>query len=386
MSKSRLPAPAPRRSSRGTAGGGASGVTIREVARAAGVSVATVSRVVNGTGPVKDETRRRVEDEIARLAYAPNAAARSLITARTSTIGVVLPDIWGEFFSEVIRGIDVSARQAGYHVLVSSTHSDASETGDVLRAMNGRVDGVVVMSPTVPVRALQAFLPPGLPAVFLSSAPGGSAFPAVVVDNRGAARAMLEHLLSLGYRRPALVNGPASNSDAAERRRGCGDALRAGRIPREAVVEITGDFGEESGEEAGERIARLSPRPDVVFAANDSMAIGVLIALRRAGLRVPADVAVAGFDDIPVARFATPPLSTVRHDLRNLGERAMARLLAEISGEGSSHAAREVLPFRLVLRESTGGDGAAAKAGPPHAASVTNPSTNGSQIQRRKAS
>ena len=152
-------------------------MTIREVARAAGVSVATVSRVVNATGPVKDATRRRVEDEIARLAYAPNAAARSLITNRTSTIGVVLPDIWGEYFSEVIRGIDCSARQAGYHVLVSSSHSDADETRDVLRAMNGRVDGVVVMTPNVPPRALRAHLPQGLPAVFLNSGlTSGSAF------------------------------------------------------------------------------------------------------------------------------------------------------------------------------------------------------------------
>lgn len=362
-------------------------MTIREVARAAGVSVATVSRVVNATGPVKDATRRRVEDEIARLSYAPNAAARSLITNRTSTIGVVLPDIWGEYFSEVIRGIDFSARQAGYHVLVSSSHSDAAETRDVLRAMHGRVDGVVVMTPNVPPRDLRAHLPQGLPAVFLNASPAaGAGHPAVAVDNRGAARAMVAHLLALGHRRIALVNGPASNSDAAERRRGCGDALRGAGIPADAVVELAGDFNEESGVVAGETIARLSPRPTAVFAANDSMAIGVLLALRRAGVRVPGEVVVAGFDDIPVARFASPPLSTVRHDLRNLGERALARLLAEISGEGPSHVAREVLPFRLVLRESTGGDGAAAKRGPPQAASVSKQLPNGSFVQRRKAS
>ena len=142
----------------------------------------------------------------------------------------------------------------------------------------------------------------------------------------------------------------------------------------------TADF-----ERAGEAIARLSPRPTAVFAANDSMAIGALLAIRRAGLAVPDDVAVAGFDDIPVARFAHPPLSTVRHDIRSLGERAFARLLSGIESEGSSPAAREVFPFRLVLRESTGGEGARPKTGPPHAASGPKSRTTRSLARRRKA-
>jgi LacI family transcriptional regulator len=356
------------------------------VARAAGVSVATVSRVVNGVAVVRDETRIRVETEIARLRYAPNAAARSLITNRTSTVGVVLPDIWGEYFSEVIRGIDVSARQAGYHVLVSSSHSDLAEFREVLRTMYGRVDGLIVMSPDAAPGSLEGFLPPALPVVFLNSAPGGGRHASLNVDNRGGARAMVAHLLSIGHRRVALVNGPSTNSDAAERRRGFREALRAAGLRADDAAEIAGDFGEECGEAAGEAIARYSPRPTAVFVANDSMAIGVLLALRRAGLRVPEDVAVAGFDDIPIARFSSPPLSTVRNDLRNLGERALWRLLAELSGEGSSSAAREVLPFRLVLRESTGGSGEEVTGGSHHGASVPRQSSNRSLVRRRKAS
>jgi len=164
-------APGTRKAGRRAAAATAAGVTIREVAQAAGVSVATVSRVVNGTAVVRDDTRHRVEAEVTRLGYSPNAAARSLITNRTNTIGVVLPDIWGEYFSEVIRGIDLSARQAGYHVLVSSSHSDVAETRDVLRTMHGRVDGVIVMSPHASPRELQGCLPPSLPVVFLNSAP-----------------------------------------------------------------------------------------------------------------------------------------------------------------------------------------------------------------------
>ena len=362
----------------------APGATIRDVARAAEVSVATVSRVVNGTAVVREETRLRVEAEVARLGYAPNAAARSLTTSRTSTVGVVLPDIWGEYFSEVLRGIDLTARQAGYHVLVSSSHSDAAETRDVLRAMHGRVDGVVVMSPHGPPRLLEEALPPGLPVVLLNAAPGARR-PAFNVDNRGGARAMVAHLVSRGHRRLALVNGPASNWDAAERRRGCHDALRAARLPADALFEIEGDFGEESGEAAGRRVLELSPRPSAVFAANDSMALGVLFALRRARVRVPREVAVAGFDDVPIARFASPPLSTVRHDIRGLGERALARLLAGIAGEGASPAVREVLPFRLVLRESTGDDEGAEPTGPPDAASASRTTPIRSLSRRRKA-
>lgn len=379
-------APHVRKAGRRAAEAVAPGVTIREVAAAAGVSVATVSRVMNGTAAVRDETRLRVEAEVERLRYSPNAAARSLITNRTSTVGVVLPDIWGEYFSEVIRGIDLSARQAGYHVLVSSSHSDAGETRDVLRAMHGRVDGVVVMSPQAAPRVLEGSLPASLPVVLLNAAPGGTHRASLNVDNRGGARAMVAHLLSLGHRRIAFVAGPASNYDATERRRGWRDALRAAGLPHGRAVELPGDFGEESGEAAGEAISRLVPRPTAVFAANDSMAVGVLGALRRAGVRVPADVVVAGFDDIPIARFASPPLSTVRHDIRRLGERALARLLSEIEGDVPSRAAREVLPYRLVLRESTGADGAEAPTGPSPAVNVSGRIPNRSLSRRRKAS
>ena len=367
----------------GEAGAPAGG--IREVARAAGVSVATVSRVVNGTAVVRDETKRRVEAEIARLRYAPNAAARSLITNRTSTVGVVLPDIWGEYFSEVIRGIDLAARQAGYHVLVSSSHSDAAETREVLRAMNGRVDGVVVMAPHASPQALASSFPPALPAVFLNSAPGGAGAPSLSVDNRGGARAMVAHLLALGHRRLAFVNGPASNRDASERRRGAHDALRAAGLPAESALEISGDFTEESGRLAGEEVLRQSLRPTALFAANDSMAIGALYALRRARASIPADVAVAGFDDVPIARFASPPLSTVRHDIRSLGERALARLVAEIEGRGDGLPAREVLPFHLVLRYSTEGVDTETTTEPSRPLRAGAPDLNRPTDRRRKA-
>jgi LacI family transcriptional regulator len=197
---------------------------------------------------------------------------------------------------------------------------------------------------------------------------------------------MVAHLLARGHRRLALVTGPASNFDSGERRRGCRDALRAAGLPPDATAEIEGDFGEESGEAAGEAILGLSPRPTAIFAANDSMAVGVLHALRKAGVRVPEEIAVAGFDDIPIARFASPPLSSVRHDIRKLGERAMSRLLAELRGDESSRAAREVLAYRLVLRESTGDGEAETTPEPPPTASASKRDPNRSSNPRRKAS
>ncbi len=327
--------------------------TIKDVARKAGVSVATVSRVVNASGLVREETRARVERAVEELSYAPHGAARSLITSRTSTVGIVLPDIYGEFFSEVIRGIDLVARKSGYHVLVSSSHADLSETQEVLRAMYGRVDGLVAMIPEASPALLERSLPRSLPVVLLNTRPGRSRFSSLGVDNRGGAAALVRHLLDLGHVRIAHVAGPEPNFDAAERKRGWRDALaRAGRPP-EPGLDLPGNFDEESGAEAGERLLALRPRPTAVFAANDSMAIGCLSTLRRAGVRVPEEMALAGFDDVPIARFTTPPLTTVRVDIKELGGEAMRRLLAALANGGEPERTRVVLPTELVVREST---------------------------------
>ncbi|HKV08061.1 MAG TPA: LacI family DNA-binding transcriptional regulator, partial [Thermoanaerobaculia bacterium] len=280
-------------------------VTIKEVAREARVSVATVSRVFSGKGPVREETRQRVLEVAGRLQYVPHAGARGLITNTTGALGVLLPDLYGEFFSEVIRGVDLTARKSGYHVLVSSSHSDRSEVEGVLRALWGRVDGLIVMSPEADAEALRANLPAALPVVLLNCLVEGDGFDAINIDNYGGALAMTRHLIALGHRRIAFVGGAPDNYDARERLRGYRDALRTygGGAPE---IEIPGDFSEESGHRAAGAILALDPRPTAVFAANDSMAVGLLSALQEAGVRVPGDVAVGGFDDIPVARFLSP--------------------------------------------------------------------------------
>ena len=330
--------------------------TIREVAREAHVSVATVSRVLNEKGPVRDETRQRILEAAARLGYSPNAAARSLSTRKTGTIGVLLPDLYGEFFSEVIRGLDLAARRSGYHLLVSSSHSDRSEVEAVLRALRGRVDGLIVMSPEADARTLQANLPASLPIVLLNVRAERSAFDSIHIDNYGGAAAMVRHLAGAGHRRIAHVKGPLENNDALERLAGYRDALRSAFDDGMEPVELEGDFSEESGDRAGREILGMSPRPDAVFAANDGMAIGLLHAFQKAGVKVPEEIAVAGFDDIPIARFLTPPLTTVGVAIADLGERAIQRLLQVMERGEALESQHEVLPTTLVVRGSCGAD------------------------------
>jgi len=329
--------------------------SIKEVALKAGVSIATVSRVLNDKGPVAVETRRRILDAIEKLRYVPHGAARSLITNQTDTIGVLLPDLYGEFFSEVIRGIDQAARRSGFHVLISGFHSDRAEIEAVLRAFRGRVDGLIVLSPDVDAQALRRNLPDTLPVVLLDTPVEGADLDAINLDNHGGAFAMTRHLAGLGHRRIAFIRGPEENADARERRRGYRDALRAAGIAPAAALEIPGDFSEEAGFAAGRRLLALDPRPTAVFAANDSMAIGCLFALREAGVEVPGDLALAGFDDIPIARYLTPPLSSVHVPIAELGTRAMERLLLAVQSKNGHERRQETVPTTLVVRGSCGG-------------------------------
>jgi LacI family transcriptional regulator len=330
-------------------------ITIRDVARRAGVSVATVSRVLNGSGLVRDETRQRVEEIAAELNYTPNTAARSLITRRTSTFGVVLPDLYGEFFSEVIRGMDPLARGRGYHLLLSSSHDDQREIQFALGAMRGRVDGLVVMSPNVPAAALAASLPSDLPVVLLNCDAAGSAFHAIQVDNFGGARAMVLHLAEAGHQRIGMVCGGAANFDARERLRGYHAALaEAGLEGADGRWEAQGDFTEAGGWRAALELVRRPDAPTALFCANDSMAVGALSALREAGFRVPGEVAVAGFDDIPIARYMSPPLTSVHVDVHRLGERAVELLCDALAGGSAAAPEQEVLATRLVVRRSCG--------------------------------
>jgi len=308
-------------------------VTIKDVAREANVSVATVSRALNGHTNVTVELRGRVREVASRLRYMPHGAARSLITRRTQTIGAILPDLYGEFFSELMRGMDVAAREHNLHLLVSSSHGSAAETADALRALSGRVDGLLIMSPHADADLLAGNLPPSTPTVLMNTRANESDYHTIAIDNYGGARAMVAHLLACGHRRIAMIAGPDDNFDADERLRGYHDALAAATTPAGKPHVLRGDFSETSGYQAGVAIAAMQQRPHAVFAANDMMALGCLFALNEAALTVPGDIALAGFDDIPMARFVSPPLTTMRVNIAELGERAARTVIATLAGE-----------------------------------------------------
>jgi LacI family transcriptional regulator len=328
-------------------------VTIKDVAREASVSVATVSRALNGHENVAEGVRKHVTEIANRLRYQPHAAARSLSSRRTQTIGVVLPDLYGEFFSELIRGIDAVARARRQHLLVSSYHGHPEEQGEALRAMRGRVDGLLVLSPYADRPGfLTDNLPTALPAVLINTHLPDATYPVLSIDNFGGASAMVKHLAEAGHKRVAFICGPEDNFDASERLRGYRTAL-AQHLPDAEPIELPGDFDESSGYEAGKRILASKQRPDAVFAANDMMALGCLYAFNEAGVKVPADIALAGFDDIPLARFVHPTLTTMRVSIAELGGLALTRLLQSIESEESQPSTLQTLVPELIVRESS---------------------------------
>jgi LacI family transcriptional regulator len=345
--------------------------TIKDVARQAGVSIATVSRAYNGSPLVSTETTRRVMEVAARLDYFPNSAARSLSMSRTHVVGVLLPDLYGEFFSEVIRGIDHAARRAGFQILVSCSHADTRELLTAVRSMRGRIDGLIAMAPNRESASALREIAQYFPVVLLNPAVEIDGCDAISIANYDGAYSMVRHLIEVGHRRIATIRGPAGNIDAEERLRGYREAMRKARLGLTADLEFSGDFTESAGYDAAARVLASDPRPTAVFAANDSLAIGLISALRDAGVRVPEEIAVCGFDDIAIARFMSPPLSTVRVDAYGLGQRAIEQWLGSAGGRKTAKASCTVLPTTLVLRGSSGSVGSSSVAASANARTRT---------------
>lgn len=337
-------------------------VTIKDVARQANVSVATVSRVFSGADAVREETSRRIRDVAAALHYMPHGGARSLITRKTHTLGVLLPDLYGEFFSELLRGIDLAARGSGYHLLVSRSYEERKEIEEAMRAMRGRVDGAILMLREVDASLLRN-VPSNLPVVLLCSAIKDSQTSSVTIENFRGARDMVRHLLSLGHRRIAIIRGAEGNHDSSERLRGYRSALREAGVRPTRALEPKGDFTETGGYLATLDLLAIEPRPTAIFAANDSMAIGALGALRESGVRVPEQIAVAGFDDIPLARYIDPPLSSVSVPIADLGTRSVEMLFRGIKAKNGELRQHQRVATELVIRRSCGGE--AAERPPP---------------------
>ena len=329
------------------------GATLKDVARAAQVSIASASRVMNGLNNVTAEVRARVLEAASQLHYVPHWGARSLAINRTNTIGLLLPDIYGEFFSEIIRGVDVAARAKGFHLLVAGSHGDLGETVATMRAMSGLVDGLLVMAPSVDSQDLATVLPYHLPLVTIASHIGTANHHAIGIDNYRGGDIAARHLKAIGCRAVAHISGPLNNFEAQERRRGFETAMRD-IYPGSPLRSREGAFTEDSGYDCTRAYLAEDIRPDGLFIANDMMAVGALLALKEAGLSVPGDVAIIGFDDIPITRFTSPPLSTLRVGVYELGRRGMDMLIAALEAGADILPRQEVIIApELIVRDSS---------------------------------
>ncbi|MBI2429456.1 MAG: LacI family DNA-binding transcriptional regulator [Ignavibacteriales bacterium] len=325
---------------------------IIDVAKKAGVSIATVSRVLNDSEKVKSETREKILAVIDELKYVPNPAARGLIMRRTEAIGLLLPDLHGEFFSEIIRGADEAVQAQSYHLIVSSSHNDSKEIEAALRFMRGRVDAIIVMSPQVDSEILLANLPKSVPVVLLNCRTSNPHFDTIMTDGYGGAREMTNYLLDLGHTRIAVLTGGENNIESQERLRGFRSALRERDITPNRSLEFAGNFTEVSGYETVREVLLLKDRPTAIFAFNDSMAIGAIKAIREEGLKIPSDISVCGFDDIPVAKFLSPSLTSVCVPIHDLGVMAVNRVFDRIKKRTKGASAHMFVSTTLSIRNS----------------------------------
>jgi LacI family transcriptional regulator len=337
-------------------------VTIRDVARAANVSISTVSHVLSGKRPTSGATRRRVEDVIARLGYRPNRVAQSLVWRRPFALGLIIPDITNPYFPALALGAEDWVRQRGYTLVLGNSEYDPRRESSYLELVRSQqLAGAIYclgdeMSPILP--ELQRAVEGGLPVVLVHSPM--QSMPTVCADNRQGGRLAARHLLDLGHREIGIVSALPIDEGMADREGGFLDVLReAGMgVDRSSVPTSYGDHQIEGGRHATADLLAHDPRLTAVFVLNDLMALGALEAARAAGRSVPEDLSIVGFDNIPFAALANPPLTTVGQPIRQLGEQA-AELLLRVIEEGvsttvgSTSQPTVLLPNELIVRGST---------------------------------
>ncbi|MFJ2551737.1 LacI family DNA-binding transcriptional regulator [Microbacterium sp. NPDC087591] len=330
-----------------------SAVTLEQVARQAGVSRATVSRIVNGVSTVDPALAERVNVVVKQLGYVPNLSARSLASRRAGAVALVVPEdverFFGDpFFGALVAGIQGKMRGSGFLLDVLIAADDPRQTSDLL--LGGKVDAAILFSHRIE-QSFMSMMSASLPVV-LAGRPTDATEPTchyVDVDNRGGAELVTRHLLERGHRRIAMIRGPEDSPAAVDRLQGYLDAHEAAGI--EAGPIVAGDFTSAGGVAGAERLLDESASCTAVFAANDLMAIGAMGVLRKRGLRIPDDIAIAGFDDVPSAADTVPPLTTVRQPSREQGAALAATALALVAGEPVEQG--QVLATELIVREST---------------------------------
>ncbi len=333
-------------------------VTIHDVARHAGVSPMTVSRVINSESNVREETRARVNVSIKTLRYSPNMAARSLASADTVHIGILYANSTAAYLSELLLGSLEQSGLSGCQLVLEQCKDLETERKAVQRLIAGGVDGVILPAPLCDSEdALQTVASAGIPAVLVTSGRPAPGFSAVSINDYEAAREMTRHLLGLGHRRIGFINGHPGHSASSQRFRGYMEGMTEADLPVGADQVAQGFFTYRSGLEAAERLLTNSFHPTAIFASNDDMAAATMAIAHRKGMDVPRDLAIAGFDDTPLASMIWPELTTVRRPISDMAREAVRLLLEQIRAKRAAKfqpVEHRQLGFTLVKRESTG--------------------------------
>jgi DNA-binding LacI/PurR family transcriptional regulator len=320
----------------------------------AGVSVATVSRYINQTATIADGTGRRVQEAMDTLSFSPHPIARNLATQRTNTIGLLLLDIGGQFYTPLLRGIEAVSSEAGYDLLIHSTRT--SQVGITpRRALNEHnTDGLLSFTDALDTTELTRLNQIGFPVVLMhQSPPNHLNIPVVSIENRSGAQQAVEHLIEVHSRkRIVYLRGPVGNEDSEEREKGYRLALKKHNLPLDPSLVVSGEFEAASAYATVKQLINQNLPFDAIFTGDDDSAIGVIQALKEANLRIPEDVAIAGFDDSLFARILTPPLTTVCAPIEQVGREAARQLVHLIRGEQADM--HTVLPTEMIIRQSCG--------------------------------
>jgi DNA-binding LacI/PurR family transcriptional regulator len=329
--------------------------TIDDVAKKAGVSTATVSRVINNNGPVAQKTRELVISAIEALNYRPQSAAQILAGKKTNTIGLLFQAISGEFFSPLLSGIEQAAQENNFNLLIYSTQTyQTEETIFSLPVGEHNTDGVLVYVNSLNLEELSRFYQLGFPVVLIhQTPPEGLLIPCVTVENKTGARRIVDHLIEVhGYRRIAYLSGSIDQEDTHWREIGYRESLASHGINFDPILVRTGGFNRQIADATVKSWLEEGVEFDAIFAGDDEMAIGVLTAFDQAGINVPEDIGLVGFDDIYLARYLTPPLTTVRAPTEQVGHEAIQLLIRQIQGQDTDNVI--LLPTELVIRQSCG--------------------------------
>jgi LacI family transcriptional regulator len=328
-------------------------MNIAEIARRANVSTATVSRTLNQSGPVKASTARKVWRAVTELNYYPNSHARALVSGRSRMIGLIVSDITNPFFPELIRSFQGLAAGEQYDLLITSTDYETTRMTACLRRMLERkVDGVAMMTSEMDLGLIKELSRRGVPIVFMDVGQVGPRMSHVAIDYGHGVLQAVEHLVALGHKQIAFITGPLDLHSARTRREAYLEGLRKHGLKPDKRLIREGTHTAEGGQKAMAALLRIARPPTAVVASNDWTAIGALRAIHAAGLRVPDDISLVGFDDIPLVSYTNPPLTSVRMSAADVGATAFKALFGLIGGQRLEGDVYQV-PTRLVIREST---------------------------------